>query len=418
MSVGYACLPVGVPGTGLRSCMLKNASEAKLAELIALNLEALEHTIDYNIINEISLFRIGSNLIPFGSSPVNTLPWEEMFAPQLHRIGRKIQNSGMRVSMHPGHYTALSSPRAEVIAGAIEDLHYHNRLLDSLKLGRVHKIVLHIGGTYGDKRKAMDRFIGHCERLDDAMKHRLVLENDERSYSIGDVLEIGFILNLPVVFDTLHHAINPGNNRNNDVYWINQCRKTWCAGDGKQKIHYSQQDPLKQPGSHSATIRIGEFMNFYKNLEREDVDIMLEVKDKNLSAIKCRNCISLAEDTGALELEWRKYRYAILERSAADYQEIQRLLHRKSEDAAISFYRIIEVSLQRPAGMESFVDAAHHVWESLKESASVREKERFLKRIQDYRQGKTTLRAIKNFLYRMAVKYRQSSLLDSYYFVF
>ena len=77
------------------------------------------------------------------------------------------------------------------------------------------------------------------------MKHRLVLENDERSYSIGDVLEIGFILNLPVVFDTLHHAINPGNNRNNDVYWINQCRKTWCAGDGKQKIHYSQQDPLK-----------------------------------------------------------------------------------------------------------------------------------------------------------------------------
>ena len=83
-----------------------------------------------------------------------------------------------------------------------------------------------------------------------------------------------------------------------------------------------KRQPLKQPGSHSATIRIGEFMNFYKNLEREDVDIMLEVKDKNLSAIKCRNCISLAEDTGALELEWRKYRYAILERSAADYQEI------------------------------------------------------------------------------------------------
>ena len=84
----------------------------------------------------------------------------------------------------------------------------------------------------------------------------------------------------------LHNQVNPCDKNKSDYYWINECKKTWKEKDGRQKIHYSQQDPLKKPGSHSQSIMISEFMSFYDKLDR-DIDIMLEVKDKNLSAVKC-----------------------------------------------------------------------------------------------------------------------------------
>jgi len=110
--------------------------------------------------------------------------------------------------MHPGQYTVLNSPNEEVGARTIDDLNYHTRVLDSLGVGVEHKIVLHIGGIYNDKKQAIKRFITNYHHLDDSVKGRLVLENDDKSYNVNDVLEIGTILNAPVIFDNLHNEIN------------------------------------------------------------------------------------------------------------------------------------------------------------------------------------------------------------------
>lgn len=286
MNIGYACLTVGVPYTDQKSCMLKNASRVKLLELMSHNLNSLENIIDYNIKNNIGLFRISSGIIPFGSSPVNNLNWWNLFDSQLSKIGQKIKTSGMRVSMHPGQFTVLNSPKQEVVKKAIADLRYHIQVLDSLSVGETHKIVLHIGGVYNEKSQSIKRFIKNYMNLDDSIKRRLVIENDDKSYNVSDTLEISSIINVPVVFDNLHNQVNPCDKNMSDYYWINECKKTWKEKDGRQKIHYSQQDPLKKPGSHSQSIMISKFMSFYDKLDR-DIDIMLEVKDKNLSAVKC-----------------------------------------------------------------------------------------------------------------------------------
>lgn len=146
MSIGFACLSVGVPGTDFKGCVMKNAGEDRLKEVISQNLAALENAIDYNSRNDIRLFRISSDIIPFGSSPVNRLAWQDIYVPELHRIGDKIRAAGMRVSMHPGQYTILNSPDESVVARAAEDLLYHTKFLDSLGTGPEHKIILHIGG--------------------------------------------------------------------------------------------------------------------------------------------------------------------------------------------------------------------------------------------------------------------------------
>lgn len=416
MSIGYACLTVGVPRTDQKSCLLKNASEEKLLELITYNLNSLKNIIDYNIKNQIKLFRISSDLIPFGSNPINILPWWEIFASQLQMIGQKIKSSGMRVSLHPGQYTVLNSPNKDVVKRAVKDLNYHNRVLDSIGVGTEHKIVLHIGGIYNNKKQAIKRFIDNYRHLDEKVKQRLVLENDDQSYNIYDVLEIGTFLNLPVVFDNLHNRINSCDKEKDDFYWLDECRKMWQKKDGFQKIHYSQQNPFKKTGSHSSSIGINEFMEFYENLARKEIDIMLEVKDKNLSAVKCINCTSVDKRIELLELEWSRYKYKILESSPSDYVKIRRLLYNKNDYPAILFYNLLEGALQKEVVIGNSINAAQHIWGYFKDSATDKEKDGFLKSINAYKKRAASIKAVKNYLWRMAVKYEQTYILNSYYF--
>lgn len=293
MRIGYACLTIGVPNTSIKRCIMRNASEAKLLELISHNLDSLENIIDYNIDNNIRLFRISSDLIPFGSSHINKIPWWNLYKAKFFKIGNKIKAYGIRVSMHPGQYTVLNSPNEDVVRRAIDDLNYHSKVLDSLGVGIEHKIILHIGGVYNDKKSAISRFVTNFNNIDGSVKDRIVLENDDKSFDICDVLEIATVLGVPVVFDNLHNEINSCDRQKSDALIINECKKTWKEKDGIQKIHYSQQDLNKKIGSHSSSILVDSFVRFCKNMGRDDIDIMLEVKDKNLSAVKCISRLSL-----------------------------------------------------------------------------------------------------------------------------
>ena len=418
MSIGYACLTMGVQNTNLKSCTAKNATEENLLNIISYNLKSLEKIIDYNIKSDIKLFRISSDLIPFGSSSLNKLYWWEIFSQEFLKIGRKIKENNIRVSMHPGQYTVLNSPKEEVVSRAIEDLNYHTKILDSLGVGGENKIVLHIGGVYNDKKQAIHRFIANYNNLDDSLKNRIVIENDDKSYNINDVLEIGTKSDIPVIFDNLHNEINCYDKEKSDSYLINLCKETWKEKDGYQKIHYSQQDYLKKAGSHSRTIGISKFLDFYESLERKNIDIMLEVKDKNLSAVKCINSLAENNNIKKLEEEWGRYKYKVLENSPADYLEIRNLLKNKSNYPVVQFYSYIEDAMEKEVTVGNSINAAMHVWGYFKSIAEEKEKNNFIKAIEDCKQEKISINALKNKLQKMAIKYNQPYLLDSYYFIF
>ena len=422
MSIGYACLGIGVPDTDFKSCVMKNAGEDRLLQVIAHNLASLENLIDYNCRNDIRLFRISSDIIPFGSSPVNTLAWRDIFEPSLTAIGDKIRAAGMRVSMHPGQYTILNSPNEDTAARAAADLIYHARFLDAVGTGRESKIILHIGGVYGDKKLAVRRFEDAYSRLDESVKSRLVLENDEKSYDICDVLDIARRVGAPVVFDTLHHKIHPCKVPGSEIDWIRECQKTWTPGDGRQKIHYSQQDPGKRTGSHSESIQIDEFLRFYENIRKENPDmkespdIMLEVKDKNLSAVKCINCTSGIQKLSCLELDWSRYKYLTLEKAPAVYQKIRELLKDRETYPALEFYHLVEQAMKEDVTPGNAENAALHVWGYFKKAAADSEKERFARRLSAYRRGEAGIAPVKNCLLFLAKKYDRKYLLDSLYF--
>lgn len=411
--IGYACVALGVPGSKQKSITLKNATDERLCLVIEHNLHALETLIDYNIRNNIKLFRISSDLIPFGSSRAASLPWDELYRIQLQRIGSKIRDAGMRVSMHPGQYTVLNSPNPEVASRAMLDLAYHAQVLDALGTGPEHKIILHLGGVYGDKASAKDRFVQRFHELDPAIRKRIVIENDDRLFTISDVLEVSGCTGMPVVYDNLHNTINPSDPNMSDFEWINLASKTWRDIDGRQKIHYSQQDPQKRLGAHSPTIAIEPFLKFYESLP--DVDVMLEVKDKNLSAIKCINCTS-NQGISSLEAEWARYKYSVLEHDLAAYQTIRKLLKDKSVYPALEMYQLIESALAKEIPVGSAINAAQHVWGYFKNEATPSEKRRWSTALQNYSEGNVSLKAVKNVLQKLAEKYDETYLRNSYYF--
>lgn len=417
MAIGYACLTVGVLNTQFKTCKKENATDEILYQIIESNLNSLENIIDYNIKNNIKLFRISSDLIPFGSSEINKLPWDTIFKERFKKIGEKLKKSQMRVSMHPGQYTILNSPKSEVVEKAIKDLEYHTKVLNLLDTDKKNKIILHIGGVYNDKKNSIKRFIENYKWLDKAIKERLVIENDEKFFNICDVLYISEKLDIPVVVDILHNEINPCNKK--DIYyWIDEANKTWKKEDGTQKIHYSQQNPSLKKGAHSETIILKDFLEFYNGLNSKNIDIMLEVKDKNISAIKCINAISNENKISTLEKEWAKYKYKILEASPSFYREIRELLKDKSSYPVLEFYTLIENALKNEIIKGNAVNALLHVWGFFKDIASQKEKESFLKKLKQFENDQVSLKALKNFLFNMAIKYEVKYLLESYYFLF
>lgn len=411
MSIGYACLNIGTPGTNQRSVTMKFATPEKLTEVTAHNLAALDRMIDYNIENNIKLFRISSDLIPFGSSPVNSLDWRSIHAHEFSQLATKIKASGMRISMHPGQYTVLNSPREDVVERAIEDLIYHDKVLTALEADRTNKIILHVGGVYGDKEVAMARFAHNFERLPQSVKNRLIIENDERSYTIEEVLTLAHKLRIPAVFDNLHHAINLPKTTKTEAEWISEVAKTWLQEDGKQKIHYSQQDPTKQPGAHTQTIKLETFLAFFHQLPDPTISIMLEVKDKNLSAVKCINALRDEPHIKHLEKEWGKYKYAILEKSPAIYQEIRTLLKDKSGYPVREFYYLIETALADTTLNPGYItNTAAHVWGYFKEQAMPAERRQYERNL-----AKDSPAALKRHLLKLATKYEVDYLLQSLY---
>lgn len=290
MNIGFVGIILGEKEIKMKTCILKNASEDNLLRLIDYNIQTLDKALDYLIENDIHLFRISSDFIPFGSHEVNKIKWWEIFEKPLLEIGKKAKDHHIRLSTHPGQYTIINSQNENLTQRSTTDLEYHTKILDSLGLPASHKLILHIGGVYGDKEKAMERFVENYKKLPLNIKHRLIIENDDRNYTAEDVLKISKETGAPVVFDYLHYLLNHDKDNTDCKEMILRCRETWKKSDGTQKIHYSQQATGKRLGSHSETIDPTEFYDLSKILP-EKIDVMFEVKDKNLSVLKYREFI-------------------------------------------------------------------------------------------------------------------------------
>lgn len=281
MRLGYACMNTELK-TVFRTVRLATAEAegtSKIKELTLVNLQTTLDILRWNLENDIYFYRASSTIIPLSTHPVNDwVWWEDPDVLQITSVIRElVETHGMRVSMHPGQYTVLNSPKPDVVRKSVEDLEYHDRLI-ALMGG--NDLIVHTGGAYGDKEAAKQRFAENYALLSNSIKRRLRLENDDKTFTIRDVLDVNKMCGVPICFDIHHH------NCNNDGKPVDfaEILATW-EGVGTPKIHISTGKEGFTDLRHHDIVSEEDFNELLILLGDTDADIMFEAKMKEQSVL-------------------------------------------------------------------------------------------------------------------------------------
>jgi UV DNA damage endonuclease len=302
VKIGYPCINNSILRTVPTTFRLASYSENRLVQTVSSNLTYFNQILEYNVKHGLLFFRISSDLIPFASHPICKLNWYEHFQSEFEEIGSFIGKHNIRISMHPDQFVILNSPNSMIIKSSISELKYHCNVLDAMKLDETAKVQIHIGGVYGNKIESLKRFVTTYNTLNDAIRRRLVIENDDRLYHLNDCLELNRQINIPIVFDSFHHELLSDGELLKSAF--RKATSTWDKNkDGSQIVDYSNAHPengeksfKERKGKHAESIDITSFKKFLKETAGLDFDVMLEIKDKEKSALKalivlnsCRN---------------------------------------------------------------------------------------------------------------------------------
>jgi UV DNA damage endonuclease len=413
MAIGNCCLLWGIYHTNYQTIKLSSVTDQKLKEVIEYNLISLDNAINFSIDNKIKFFRLSSDIIPFGSNAVNKIKWHQLYKKQLAAIGEKIIKAKMRVSFHPGQYSVLNSPDPKVVRNTVKDLEFHALFLDSLGLDYTHKMVLHIGGVYGDKEAAIKRFAKNFELLSKSAQNRLIIENDDKSYHTEDALKLSAMIGTPVVYDNFHNSILTSDKSISDYEWIKRCAKTWKSKDGRPKTHFSTQQVGAIKGTHSHRVLINEFMPYYEKVKDLDVDYMLEVKDKNISSIKLINIIENNGDKSLVAKDFKRFYYWLL---AIDQEKTKKLATQLngSKFNAIDFYLQIEKLIVQDRSNE--INALKKMIDIEYKDVSKIELQTIMSEYDKVKEKYLSLATFKDKIYQVAIKYNINDVLNSYIF--
>ena len=295
--MGYACINTHLsnckPKVTTNRSMIKRTFTDKglpyASELALQNCKDLLTILKWNTDNDISFFRMSSDLIPWASEyDVSDLPDYDEIVSVLRECGDYALQHNIRITSHPGPFNVLTSPREHVVDNCIKDLSIHGEVFDMMGLSHTpyNKINIHIGGAYGDKVSAMKRFCTNFHRLPYSVKSRLTVENDDKAsmYSVQDLYDgVYSVIGIPIVFDYHHHRFCTGNLSEQQA--LELAMSTWPS-DIVPVVHYSesrsieQEDDSIRPQAHSDYVR--DYIDTYGNR----VDIMVEAKAKELAVLK------------------------------------------------------------------------------------------------------------------------------------
>ncbi|MDE0582761.1 UV DNA damage repair endonuclease UvsE [Planococcus sp. A6] len=281
MRLGYACMNTELK-TVFRTLRLATAEKEgveKIKELTIQNMETTLEVIRWNLEQGILFYRASSSIVPLSTHPINDWRWweDEDFLAIAGEIRRLVDEHGIRVSVHPGQYTVLNSPKPEVVRKSIEDLEYHDKLIQLL--GGTD-IILHTGGAYGDKETAKRRFADNYLMLSDSIRQRLRLENDDKTFTLRDVLDVHAMCKVPICFDIHHHNCN----NDGEPVDFSEILATW-EGYGRPKIHISTGREGFTDLRHHDLISEEDFAELLKVVEGYEVDIMFEAKLKEQAVL-------------------------------------------------------------------------------------------------------------------------------------
>lgn len=275
----------------------REAAINRLMQIAETNLHNTLRLLKHCVANDIMVYRFSSKLIPLathaalaGWNPYATL--QDSF----RTIGKFVKEKGMRVSFHPDHFCVFSTPREEVLLNSIRDMEYHVSMLEAMGLDERSKCNIHMGGAYGDKETAGARFVEQFNQLPSRLKHRVTLENDDKTFNVAQTLAAAEAVGVPMVLDIHHHAVNPGTITETELIhdywprivatWAKECERLDISpNDLPVKIHASSPKSLSDPRGHADHVELEPLLAFLQQAKQyaPAIDCMLEAKAKDIA---------------------------------------------------------------------------------------------------------------------------------------
>jgi UV DNA damage endonuclease len=276
--LGYPTQNLTLPASTNHSCRLASLGDAeKVRALVWENLTGLEAVLRWNAAHGVPLFRMGQALIPFASHPEFPYDWEAEHGDDLTNLGELARSLGIRLSMHPGQFIQPGSPKPGVSERSLVELRYAARVF-TLIGSQDSVLVLHMGGAYEDRPTTAARFVETMRPETDVLRY-LALENDERVWTVQEIVATADDLGVPAIADAFHHGLNPGGLTLEEA--LDLSLPTW---DGRRpKLHLSSQDPTKQAGAHAYQVDVEDWGTLVRALGGREADVMIEAKGKELA---------------------------------------------------------------------------------------------------------------------------------------
>lgn len=292
MKLGYACINTHLgsqkPKITTNRGMIRRTFDERglsyVSELVLQNVRDLVKIIQWNHRNDIQFYRMSSDMFPWMSEyNLCDLPDYDKICNILSGVGKLADKYDQRLTFHPGPFNILASPKQDVVDKTVVELNKHSEIMDLMGLSTTpyNKINIHVGGVYGDKSSALQRWCDNFQLLDDNTKSRMTIENDDKPncYGVRDLMYIHEHTGIPIVFDYHHHMCY--NDDISEQQALELALSTW-PDDITPIVHVSSpRDDSNQRAHH-------DYIHTQINMYGHDFDIMLEAKMKEQALLEYR----------------------------------------------------------------------------------------------------------------------------------
>lgn len=287
----------------------RDEAEMRLWNIMVHNAQAVYNLIHYtgHLPESQRMVRLGSNQLPAYTHPDWSYFWQrqdvrDYAARHYSRAGELARDLGVRLSMHPGQFTVLASDNPDIVNRSVEEFEYHADIIRWMGYGKRFqdfKCNVHISG-----KKGPAGIKDVLKRLSPEARNTITIENDENSWGLDASLELAN--DLALVLDIHHHWCNSAGEYievNDDR--VKRIIDSWRGV--RPVLHYSvsREDyltehrhdvrpdfrQLLETGHKKAKLRAHSDMmwntacNEWAGSFRNDFDIMVEAKCKNLASI-------------------------------------------------------------------------------------------------------------------------------------
>ncbi len=265
----------------------------KLSDICLHNTRNVLKALQFVADNGIGAFRISTPLFPRYTHPevgykLDELPAAKEIRSACNKIRVFRKENDIRLSFHPDQFNVLSSPRKEVVEKTICELEYQGVIAE---LVGANTINIHAGGSYGNKTESLERLKKTFYLLSDTVRSRLTLENDDVSYTPGDLLPVCEELSIPFVYDIHHHRCLEDNMSEQKA--TTECIRLWKKLGREPYFHLSSPRNGWEGGNpkpHADYINPQDFPPFWHHL---NATIDIEAKAKELAIMRLKKDLGL-----------------------------------------------------------------------------------------------------------------------------